>query len=110
MIGAWDRGWNGRRVKGPPPRLHTRCCGRQYRHRTRPPPAAASAPAAGVAVTARTHTDLGEPGTPRRRLDYPREGTEGGEVQRDDSGFAGEPEGQDRRAPGEAWSQLSRGK
>ena len=26
---------------------------------------------------------------------------------RDDSGSAGEPEGQDRRAPGEAWSQLS---
>jgi len=28
-------------------------------------------------------------------------------VPRDDSGSAGEPEGQDRRAPGEAWSQLS---
>ena len=50
---------------------------------------------------------LGGPEPPRRRLEYPGEGTEGGEVLWEDSGPAGEPEGQDRRAPGEAWSQLS---
>ena len=44
-----------------------------------------------------------------RRLGYLREGTEGGEVPREDSGSAGEPEGRDRRAPGETWSQLSEG-
>ena len=69
--------------------------------------ATASTPAAGVAVTARTHTDLGNPAPPRRRLKYPREWTEG-EAPQDDSGSAGEPEGRDRRAPGGTWSELSK--
>ena len=50
---------------------------------------------------------LGYPQPPRRRLEHPREGTEGGEVPWGDSGSAGKPEGRDRRAPGETWSQLS---
>ena len=74
-----------------------------------PPPTAASAPAAGEAVTARPTWTLENPEPPRRRLGYPREGTEGGEVPREDSGSAGEPEGRDRRALGETWSQLSVG-
>ena len=49
------------------------------------------------------------PEPPRRRLGYPRGGTEGGEVPRGDSGSVGEPEGQDRRAPSAIWSQLSEG-
>ena len=49
-----------------------------------------------------------EPEPARRRLGYPGEGSEGGVVPWGDSGSAGGPEGRDRRAPGEAWSQLSR--
>ena len=50
---------------------------------------------------------LGGPEPPSRRLGYPGEGPEGGVVPWRDSGSAGGPEGRGRRAPGEAWSQLS---
>ena len=67
-----------------------------------PPPLPAWPPPDGPA------RNLGNPEPPRRRLEHPaREGTEGGEVPWGESGSAGEPEGRDRRAPGETWSQLS---
>ena len=51
--------------------------------------------------------NLGDPGPPRRRLEYPGGGAGGGELPQYDNGPAGEPEGRGRRAPEGAWGQLS---
>ena len=51
--------------------------------------------------------NLGDPGPPRRRLEYPGGGAGGGEVPQCDNGSAGGPGGRSRRAPEGAWGQLS---
>jgi len=72
-------------------------------------------PAAGAEAAVRGRSpygptwNLGNPQPPRRRLEHPREGTEGGEVPWGNSGPTDESGGRDRRAPGETWSQLSEG-
>ena len=107
-----DRAGLARKTRsvGPPQRLHTRRLGREDRHRTRRPchrlhPCRRPGPPPyGPA-----RNNLGGPGPPRRRLEYPEGGAGGGEGPQYDNGPAGEPEGRGRRAPGGAWGQLSGG-
>ena len=72
-----------------------------------PPPPPPPPPQPAWPSPLRPARSLGGPEPPSRRLGYPGEGPEEGMVPWGDSGSAGGPEDQDRRAPGEAWSQLS---
>ena len=64
-------------------------------------------PPAGPPPYGPARSNLGDPGPPRRRLEYPGGGAGGGEVPQCDNGSAGGPGGRGRRAPGGAWGQLS---